>query len=86
MGFYKDPLGVVHLKGNLLGGGIGRSDPMFFLPVGYRPVSFGVCLSAYRDGAAIVCIDAEDGRVFQNGGLTTNPLGLDGLSFRVNEG
>lgn len=35
--FYKDPLGVVHLKGTIATNAAGNSAPAFTLPAGYRP-------------------------------------------------
>jgi hypothetical protein len=84
-GFYMDPLGVVHLKGTALGGGLGPNDPIFFLPAGYRP-SKTIGLIVLRDsGLALVVID-QDGRVFQNLGVATDSIAFDGLSFRTDEG
>lgn len=35
-GYYKDPFGIVHVKGIVKGGAVGQ--PLFILPVGYRPM------------------------------------------------
>jgi hypothetical protein len=84
-GLNKDPLGLVHLKGNALGGGLGRNDPIFFLPTGYRPTKTNGLIVLRDSGLALVVID-QDGRVFQNLGAATGSIAFDGLSFRTDEG
>jgi hypothetical protein len=83
-GFYKDPLGVVHLKGTVAAGVIGT---IFTLPVGYRPgksqffaapagTAYGeVLVRGLSEGAAA-------GRVHFNAG-STNFVSLNGVSFRA---
>ena len=73
-GFYKDPLGVVHLKG-VLASSVG-SGTAFTLPPGYRP-SQGLFMPA-----AVGSLTIEiDGSVKPNcGGPCTT--GIDGLTFR----
>jgi hypothetical protein len=82
--FYKDPLGVVHLKGTVKDGIIGT---IFTLPVGYRPAksqffaipannAFGdVLVRGLSEGGAA-------GRVQFNAGSTAF-ASLDGVSFRA---
>jgi hypothetical protein len=83
--FYKDALGVVHLKGNPTAGGQGRGDPIFFLPVADRPTKT-IVLTTDRDfGFALIVID-PDGRVSDHFGAASGALSFDGLSFRTDEG
>lgn len=83
-GFYKDPLGVVHLKGSVKNGSIGA---IFTLPAGYRPArsqffavpagnAFGdVLVRGLSEGAVA-------GRVHFNVGSTAL-VALDGITFRA---
>jgi hypothetical protein len=85
--FYKDPFGVVHLKGmvDCLGpagpGGTASHDPIFVLPPGYRP--------AGKDTQAVISND-QAGRVEIAPDGTVSPLieyqgwfSLDGVTFRA---
>lgn len=86
--FYKDPYGVVHLKGlvKCVGTGCAGEDTIFFLPPGYRPVVREVHLSISNDGTntipARVNID-PDGRVGRTEIGGTKWLSLDGITFRI---
>jgi len=85
-GFYKDPFGVVHLKGTIAStredGGFALI--IFRLPDGYRPTRT-VCMSAWRIAAALVCVDPT-GAVSQEGGQAAGDLSLDGVTFRAGAG
>jgi hypothetical protein len=79
-GFYKDPYGVVHLKGEVAAGGC---NTIFTMPAGYRPNAF-VSEIAFMttSGYGVVGISGA--------GMVTVPIGsgsvsLNGLSFRVGE-
>jgi hypothetical protein len=80
-GFYRDPIGFVHLKGIVTGG---TSDSTIFtLPAGYRPpqtLAFSVAASSGSPGV-------EDIDVYSNGNVfafgSSDPVGLDGITFRV---
>src|SRR6266542_4210808 len=80
--FYKDPYGVVHFKGTIVGG----ISTIFFLPSGYMPTKT-VCFSTSRNGgAANICVD-PNGDVYQGAaGSQTGSLLLDGLTFRAGAG
>jgi hypothetical protein len=81
--FFKDPFGVVHLKGILSGGA--ASTTILTLPAGYRPTK-SVCFDTNRNSAvAYVCVFAT-GAVQQLGGGSTGFLLLDGLTFREGAG
>jgi len=76
-GYWKDPFGVVHLRGTIKLGTIGSLA--FLLPVGYRPVNTEL----------LVCIsNGAVGRVSVSGAGGVNPdagnntyVSLDGLTF-----
>ena len=92
--FYKDPLGMVHLKGLVavtnisIGGGVGCDElPIFNLPAGYRPARITILPT---------CFSAAHNRmdVLPNGNVVPCPpfdiaydpgnwWSLDGISFRA---
>jgi hypothetical protein len=80
--FYKDPYGVVHFKGTIVGG----ISTIFFLPSGYRPTKTA-CIPTLRNGAAAyVCVN-PNGDVYQGAlGSSTGVMLLDGLTFRAGAG
>jgi hypothetical protein len=79
-GFYKDPLGIVHLKGTISAIGLG-SEAAFTLPEGYRPAkilrigvaSTGVSKTLFIDPNGDVRPDDRNGE----------DIGLDGVTFRA---
>jgi hypothetical protein len=86
--FYKDPFGVVRLKGIVSGGTV--STAVFTLPAGYRPpktedfpaVSFG------GTSPSIVLADVivgDDGtvQIAVSAGNTSSGVTLDGITFRT---
>jgi hypothetical protein len=85
--FYKDPLGVVHLKGTVGHGPPGTSSIIFTLPVGYRPAKSGFYTVAAENAFADVLVQgvsagAMAGRVELNVGGTIW-VSLSGLTFRA---
>jgi hypothetical protein len=90
VGFYKDQLGVVHLKGVAVPGASGL--PAFQLPAGYRPgnstvLSFAAPCSC-SGGVGPVAVwgltpsaPSLDGAITGPGGATF--IGLDGITFRA---
>jgi hypothetical protein len=83
--FYKDPLGVVHLKGTVGGGP--ESSSIFTLPVGYRPARAGFYTVAAENAFADVLVQgvsegAVAGRVELNVGGTIW-ASLSGITFRA---
>jgi hypothetical protein len=83
--FYKDQVGVVHLKGLAAGGK--PEQTIFQLPAGYRPASGKVLLLA----AACSCEPGSSLGVFGSGNagddgavqITAGSVSLDGVSFRA---
>ncbi|MEO8687856.1 MAG: hypothetical protein ABI611_06520 [Solirubrobacteraceae bacterium] len=82
--FYKDPLGVVHLKGSVSGGVIGS---VFTLPVGYRPAKSQFFAVPANNAFGDVLVrglseGAQAGKVQLNTG-DTSFASLDGITFRA---
>jgi hypothetical protein len=87
--FYKDPTGVVHLRGVVMNScpftvalplGIG---PVFTLPVGYRPPAEELFLTERNDGPGRLDVQADGKLVATGGSLASGGwISLDGLSFR----
>ena len=82
--FYKDPLGVVHLKGNLSNPVTDGTDA-FTLPAGYRP-SQGLFMPAAGGpalGAANLVVQSDGDVIPDCEGSDSCIAGIDGLTFRV---
>lgn len=78
-GYYKDPYGVVRLRGLIASGTIGQTA--FTLPEGYRP-TVNLFLAASSNNAFSYVTIAADGRVIPSTGDNTW-VSLSGLSFRA---
>jgi hypothetical protein len=81
VGFYKDPFGVVHLKGFIVGGG--TAQVMFTLPAGYRP-SRALAELVIRDVGAAQLVILQTGDVFVQEG-SGPAVSLDGVTFTNGE-
>jgi hypothetical protein len=77
--FYKDPFGIVHLKGLVTGGANGT---IFTLPVGYRPSKNLISLMWRASGTGEVIIYSLGDVYIATG---TGAGDLDSITFRVNE-
>ncbi len=77
-GYYRDPLGIVRLKG-LVNGGVAGSI-IFNLPVGYRPAAQHIF--AVIANNAIGRVDVRTGDVFFDTGSSAF-VSLSGISFRA---
>jgi S-layer homology domain len=81
-GFFKDALGIVHLKGFIIGP---SGTSAFTLPAGYYPgeISF-MPIAGSAGGPVAAYLQLQNGPIFLfcAGGGTCS-VGLDGLSFRV---
>jgi hypothetical protein len=77
VGFYKDPLGIVRLKGGALPTMVG-SARIFTLPAGYRP-SVNLTMTGLGCGTGAVFV-GTNGDV--SAGFSSGVCTLDGLSFR----
>ena len=78
-GYYKDPLGVVHLRGLVKSGTIGTG--IFTLPSGYRPPNIQV--HAVASNAAFGYLDISTAGVVRPLVGNTTWVSLDGITFRV---
>lgn len=78
-GYYKDPLGVVHLRGLVKSGTIGTG--IFTLPSGYRPPNIQV--HAVASNAAFGYLDISTAGVVRPLVGNTAWVSLDGITFRV---
>lgn len=77
-GYFKDTLGIVHLKGIIKDGTI--TSAAFTLPVGYRPpkIEWHAVMS---NGAFGYCTVSSDGQVIPQAGNNAS-FSLDGITFR----
>lgn len=79
--FYKDPFGVVHLRGVISGG---TMRGIFQLPAGYAPAraqTFATTTTAVT--FLQVTIDGSGGVLHTPAPAPSGPVSLDGISFRV---
>jgi hypothetical protein len=83
--YYKDPFGVVHLRGLLSTNGAAANTTILVLPVGYRPSATEFQLSLYDSGAIQINLSADGAvvRSTHHGPYVPGWFGLDGVSFRV---
>jgi hypothetical protein len=78
--FYKDPYGVVHLKGLVYNGP--NDAPIFTLPEGYRPSKFVIQLVWRGSGSGKLGLLPDGSVQFQDGAAAAS---LDGVTFRAGE-
>jgi hypothetical protein len=82
VGYFKDPFGIVHIRGMVVPNGATVGSPIFVLPVGYRPpqqeIQAGSASNVYADvrvqPSGTVTVDSPTGFSW---------LSLDGITFRV---
>lgn len=75
--YYKDPFGIIHLRG-LVNGGTGT---IFTLPIGYRPTGFRLIFPGLASNAIARIDIALNGVVSLVSGTATS-VSLDGITFR----
>lgn len=75
-GYWKDPHGLVHLRGHINGGGTGSQA--FSLPPDYRP-EFGMLVHAFSD-ALVEVLSTGSVSIAWTG---TSDTILDGITFRA---
>lgn len=78
-GYYKDPFGIVHLRGVVKSGVVGTD--IFTLPIGYRPANTEL-LACVSNGALGIVEPSAAGGVNATAGNNTY-FSLDGLTFRA---
>jgi hypothetical protein len=79
-GFYKDPFGVVHLKGMITSSG--ANSVVFILPAGYLPAKALSETVVWESGTGRIGI-GPNGIVSVSGG--SGAVSLDGVTFRAGE-
>lgn len=77
LGYYKDPAGIVHLRGHAAGGSIGTT--VFVLPANYRP-TMAMRFPVVSNGAFGYCRILSTGEVAAAAGSSVW-FSLDGISF-----
>jgi hypothetical protein len=80
-GYYKDVLGIVHLRGLLASSG--ATSLIFTLPAGYRPIAQCLFPSFANSAAARVDVQTDGQVLFQYPGGATPWVTLDGITFRT---
>ena len=83
-GYYRDPLGVVHVRGTIKDGTATAGTVLFQLPIGYRPTKF-VFLPIVHNGAWGFVYVTASGNVTLGMGVTNTYVTLDGLYFRAEQ-
>lgn len=89
-GYYKDPLGIVHLKG-LCNQPSSRLQTIFTLPTGYRPLNTALFTVVSQDSFGQVRIGGpvgtgpSDGQVLPTAPIAASAgwISLDGITFRA---
>jgi hypothetical protein len=83
VGYYRDPLGFVHLQGVAVKCGSPPSgDTIFTLPPGHRPAKLEHHAAVYSSGAKEVQIHSTGGVTAASGPSPSDWVSLDGLTFR----
>lgn len=80
-GYWKDPAGVVHLRGLLASGTLNGAAAMFTLPAGYRPANTEMFVAISNNAVGRVDV-RNTGDVVPTIGSNTN-FSLDGMTFRA---
>lgn len=78
--YYKDPFGIVHLKGTVKSGTI--NTVVFTLPAGYRPQEAEIFAVSNNGAFGLVTVQ-PDGTVNHSGGGSNVYLTLSGITFRA---
>jgi len=77
-GYFKDPFGIVHLRGFIKNG---TAATLFVLPVGVRPYKKEIFVAV--SNSAIARIGVETDGTVTSVGYSTDWLSLDGMTFRA---
>jgi hypothetical protein len=84
-GYYKDPLGTVHLKGMVSGGTVGDSVCIFTLPASYRPAQREL-FATETDPNVNARLDIDATGCIIPMSAATGWITLDGLTFKSSTG
>lgn len=81
--YFKDPSGIVHLKGTIKNTGEALALDLFYLPAGYRPAGDSAYVVPYGSTPGILNVIPHGG-VWAVSGLGHNQaVSLDGVSWRA---
>lgn len=81
-GYFKDSMGIVHLRGLVRTGSVGNAYTIFTLPDGYRPARRELlCAGTYPEAHGRVDVETN-GRVIPYS-VNNGWVSLDGLTFRA---
>ncbi len=81
-GYFKDSMGIVHLRGLVKNGSVGNSYTIFTLPAGYRPAGRELlCVMTNSNASGRVDIETN-GRVIPYS-VNNGWVSLDSLTFRA---
>jgi hypothetical protein len=83
--YYRDPYGVVHLRGSVKCPASSAADySIFFLPAGFRPEHFAYfpVVVAFNQPGAVIVLESGEVRNGLGGSNAANQLALDSVSFR----
>lgn len=78
-GYYKDPFGIVHLRGLVSTGVVGSN--IFVLPAGYRPTNVETFVSNSNNAFGRIDVQASGNVILQVGSNVF--ASLDGMTFRA---
>ncbi len=79
-GYYKDPLGMVHLRGLVKDGTATAGTTLFTLPVGFRPLAQTVLITLTNSVLGALNIET-DGDVNVGGGTSSAWFSLENITF-----
>jgi hypothetical protein len=83
--YYRDPFGVVHLRGSVKCPATTAYDyPLFFLPPGFRPEGFAYfpAIASYNQHGAVGVSKSGEVRNLLGSSAAASHLSLDSVSFR----
>ena len=81
--FFKDKMGMVHLRGTVEKAGTPQGFVIFALPVGYRPSTSGKLVFPAMNGAGIARVDVTAGGNVEVTFGSVGTIHLDGIIFRA---
>ena len=81
--YFKDKMGIVHLRGTVEKPGTPQGFVIFTLPVGYRPSTSGKLVFPAMNGAGIARVDVTAAGNVEVTFGNTGTIHLDGITFRA---
>jgi len=87
-GYYRDPLGIVRMRGAMKNGTITSGTVLFTLPAGYRPSKYIYGYGYSYDGAASSWAwfyIGSNGNVVIGGAASNVLVAIDGICFRAEQ-